>query len=68
MRQHVARRDRDEHQHNRHLHDHNRRVEIGRLLDADHQNGSDHRNRQERDDVEHCGHVLQAAGIDPVLL
>ena len=44
--------DPDKQQNNRNLHDHDARIEIGGLLDADDQHGRDHADGQKRHQVE----------------
>ncbi len=57
----------DEDQHDGELDDHDARVEVSRLLDADHQDGGDDDNGEKCHQIEHAGHVRQSRGIDAIL-
>lgn len=46
------------------LGEHDRGIEVGRLLYADHQNGRHAGDRNECEDVEHRSHMRQGIGID----
>src|SRR5579864_6275686 len=61
----VAHADTDKYQQNGDLDEDNGAVEVGRLLDTDHQHQSAKRNRQKTQQIEYAVCVLQHGWIDP---